>query len=178
MTLYHLQSDDQKLISIPQIDNSVFCAPSADIIGRVSIGKNSSVWFNTVIRGDTDPITIGNDTNIQDLSMCHADPNQPLIIGNQVTVGHRCILHGCTIEDLCLIGMGAIIMNGAKIGKGSIVGAGAVVLENTIIPPYSLVTGSPAKVKKTYEESIVEIIAASAQTYVDRGNSYRNSPSF
>ncbi len=156
----------------PHIDESVFLAPSAEVIGRVTIGKQSSVWFQTVIRGDTDPITIGEETNLQDLTLCHADPGQPLIVGNRVTVGHRCILHGCRIEDDCLIGMGATIMNGATIGHSSIIGAGAIVLENTVIPPYSLVVGAPGKVKKTYDAQIVETLRKSAQTYVERAAKY------
>ena len=135
----------------PQIHKSVFIAPTAQIIGNVDIAENSSVWFQSVLRGDFDKISVGERTNIQDLCMCHADENIPLKIGNGVTIGHRSIIHGCTIGDECLIGMGSIVMNHAVIGKGSVVAAGAVVLEKTIIPPYSLVTGSPGKVKKTYK---------------------------
>jgi len=135
----------------PIFHESVFIAPTAQIIGNVQIDKKSSVWFHSVLRGDFDKIRVGENTNIQDLCMCHADENIPLTIGNGVTIGHRSIIHGCTIEDECLIGMGSIVMNNAVIGKGSVVAAGAVVLEGTIIPPYSLVTGSPGKVKKTYK---------------------------
>ncbi|RLC22092.1 MAG: gamma carbonic anhydrase family protein [Deltaproteobacteria bacterium] len=135
----------------PQIHKSVFIAPTAQIIGNVDIAENSSVWFQSILRGDFDKISVGERTNIQDLCMCHADENIPLKIGNGVTIGHRSIIHGCTIGDECLIGMGSIVMNHAVIGKGSVVAAGAVVLEKTIIPPYSLVTGSPGKVKKTYK---------------------------
>jgi carbonic anhydrase/acetyltransferase-like protein (isoleucine patch superfamily) len=135
----------------PILHESVFIAPTAQIIGNVQIDKKSSVWFHSVLRGDFDKISVGENTNIQDLCMCHADENIPLKIGNGVTIGHRSIIHGCTIEDECLVGMGSIVMNNAVIGKGSIVAAGAVVLEGTIIPPYSLVTGSPGKVKKTYK---------------------------
>lgn len=156
----------------PVIHDSVFVAPGAQILGEVSIGSESSIWFNSVLRGDTDRITIGERTNIQDLSVCHADEGVPLTIGNGVTVGHRCILHGCTIEDHCLIGMGATIMNEALIGKGSIIGAGAIVLEKTIIPPFSLVVGSPAQVKKTYPEAVIAKINLSAQVYVDRASEY------
>ena len=135
----------------PEIHQTVFIAPTTQIIGNVCIGKHSSVWFQTVVRGDLERITIGERTNIQDLTMCHADADVPLTIGDGVTIGHRCVVHGCTIQDNCLIGMGAIVMNGAVVGTGSVIAAGAVVLENTIIPPYSLVTGSPGKVKKRYE---------------------------
>ncbi len=146
MTLYAYKN------TRPEIHESVFIAPAAQIIGNVRIGKQSSVWFQTVVRGDLDRITIGERTNIQDLCMCHADANVPLTIGDGVTIGHRCVVHGCTIEDNCLIGMGAIVMNGAVVGTGSVIAAGAVVLEHTIIPPYSLVTGSPGRVKKTYAD--------------------------
>ena len=135
----------------PEIHPTAYIAPGAHIIGNVHIGRESSVWFNTVIRGDFDRISIGERTNIQDLTTCHADEGIPLTIGDGVTIGHRSVIHGCTIEEGCLIGMGAVVMNRAVIGKGAIVAAGAVVLENTVIPPYSLVTGSPARVKKTYQ---------------------------
>lgn len=152
----------------PKIHKSVFIAPTAQIIGDVYIGQHSSVWFQTVIRGDLDKISVGERTNIQDLCMCHADENIPLKIGNGVTLGHRSIIHGCTIEDGCLIGMGAIVMNKAVIGKGSVVAAGTVVLEKTIIPPYSLVTGLPGNIKKTYEnkEEIWRKIKTMSEDYM------------
>lgn len=138
--------------SRPQVDPTVFIAPSAQVIGNVVIGKLSSIWFQTVLRADFDAIRIGEETNIQDMTTCHADEGIPLSIGSRVTVGHRCVVHGCTIEDDCLIGMGSIVMNRAVIGEGSVVAAGTVILENTIIPPYSLVTGAPGKIKKTYKD--------------------------
>jgi carbonic anhydrase/acetyltransferase-like protein (isoleucine patch superfamily) len=164
--------------SQPKIDPSVYIAPTASVIGNVTIGKNSSVWFNCVIRGDVDAVVIGENTNIQDLSMCHEDPGKPLIIGNKVTVGHRCIVHGCTIEDECLIGMGAIIMNAAVIGHGSIVAAGTVVLENTVIPPYSLVTGVPGGIKRAHIENALESIRLPGQIYVERAKKYKSSDKF
>ena len=118
-------------------------------------------------------IKIGHESNIQDLSMGHADPGFPLKIGNRVTIGHHCVVHGCIIDDDCLIGMGSIIMNGVKIGRGSIIGAGAVLLEEMEVPEFSMVVGSPANVKKTYDESILEIIRESAKIYVKRSISYR-----
>ena len=118
-------------------------------------------------------ISIGDETNIQDLSMGHADPGFPLVVGNRVTIGHHSVVHGCRIEDDCLIGMGAIIMNGVIIGRGSIIGAGAVLLEGMKVPEFSMVVGSPAKVRKTYDESILENIRESAQIYVNRSLSYR-----
>jgi len=159
--------------SIPEIKETSFIAPNASLIGRVKIGKNSSVWFNTVLRGDMENISIGDESNIQDLSMGHADPGYPLVVGNRVTIGHHCVVHGCIIEEDCLIGMGAIIMNGVRIGRGSIIGAGAVLLEGMEVPEFSLVVGSPAKVRKTYDESILENIRESAKIYVKRSISYR-----
>jgi len=159
--------------STPEIKETSFIAPNASLIGRVKIGENSSVWFNTVLRGDMENISIGEESNIQDLSMGHADPGFPLVVGNRVTIGHNCVVHGCRIEDDCLIGMGAIIMNGVRIGRGSIIGAGAVLLEGMEVPEFSMVVGSPAKVRKTYDESILENIRQSAQIYVKRSISYR-----
>ena len=172
MTLYTFEN------STPEIKETSFVAPNASLIGRVKIGENSSVWFNTVLRGDMETITIGNESNIQDLSMGHADPGFPLLLGNRVTIGHHCVLHGCKIEDDCLIGMGAIIMNGVRIGRGSIIGAGAVLLEGMEIPEFSMVIGSPAKIKKTYDESILDNIRKSAKIYVKRSISYREKSSF
>ena len=159
--------------STPEIKETSFIAPNASLIGRVRIGEKSSVWFNTVLRGDMENISIGDESNIQDLSMGHADPGFPLVVGNRVTIGHHCVVHGCRIEDDCLIGMGAIIMNGVKIGRGSIIGAGAVLLEGMEVPEFSMVVGSPANVRKTYDESILENIRESAQIYVKRSISYR-----
>ena len=168
MTLYTFDN------SFPEIGETSFIAPNASIIGRVKIGENSSVWFNTVLRGDMENISIGDETNIQDLSMGHSDPGFPLVVGNRVTIGHHCVGHGCRIGDDCLIGMGAIIMNGVIIGRGSIIGAGAVLLEGMEVPEFSMVVGSPAKVRKTYDESILENIRKSAQIYVKRSISYRD----
>ena len=167
MTLYTFDN------SIPEIKETSFIAPNASLIGRVRIGEKSSVWFNTVLRGDMENISIGDESNIQDLSMAHADPGFPLVVGNRVTIGHHCVVHGCRIEDDCLIGMGAIIMNGVEIGRGSIIGAGAVLLEGMEVPEFSMVVGSPANVRKTYDESILENIRESAQIYVKRSISYR-----
>lgn len=164
----------------PDIHPTVFIAPTAQIIGNVKIGKQSSMWFQTIIRGDLDKISVGERTNIQDLCMCHADENIPLKIGNGVTIGHRCVIHGCTIEDECLIGMGSIVMNQAVIGKGSIIAAGTVILEKTIIPPYSLVTGSPGKVKKTYEnrDKIDQDIKTMSEIYMDSARNFTSAEIF
>tara|TARA_B100000686_G_C16608459_1_gene872494 strand:+ start:573 stop:1088 length:516 start_codon:yes stop_codon:yes gene_type:complete len=167
LTLYTFEN------SYPEIKETSFIAPNASLIGSVKIGEKSSVWFNTVLRGDIEKITIGDESNIQDLSLGHADPGFPLVVGNRVTIGHHCVVHGCIIEDDCLIGMGSIIMNGVKIGRGSIIGAGAVMLQGMDVPEFSMVVGSPAKVKKTYDESILESIRESAKIYVKRSIIYR-----
>ncbi|MCP4672059.1 MAG: gamma carbonic anhydrase family protein [Desulfobacula sp.] len=174
MTIYSYKNNK------PEIHESVFIAPTAQIIGDVNIGKYSSVWFHSVLRADFDKITIGENTNIQDLCMCHADENIPLKIGNGITIGHRSIIHGCTIEDECLIGMGAIVMNRAVIGRGSIIAAGTVVLEKTIIPPYSLVTGSPGKIKKTYanQKEIEHKIKTMSKDYLENAKSFSSSKIF
>jgi carbonic anhydrase/acetyltransferase-like protein (isoleucine patch superfamily) len=130
----------------PAVDRSAFIAEGARVIGKVTLQEFSSVWFNTVVRGDVNRIEIGRYSNVQDNSVVHVADNYPAIIGDFVTVGHNCVIHAATVEEHCLIGMGAVILSGAVIGKGSIVAAGAVVRENEIIPPHSLVVGLPAKV--------------------------------
>ncbi len=162
----------------PEIDISAFIAPNATIIGKTIIKKNASIWFNTVLRADCDQITIGEDTNIQDLTMCHADTGQPLTIGNRVTIGHNSILHGCTIEDDCLIGMGVIIMNGAVVRKGSLIAAGTLILENTEIPENSFVAGSPGKIKKEINKDVIAIMRASAKIYKNRSKIYKEPELF
>jgi carbonic anhydrase/acetyltransferase-like protein (isoleucine patch superfamily) len=155
------------------IDPTAYIAPGAVVLGDVHIGKDSSVWYNSVLRGDTDRITIGEATNIQDLSMIHADPGIPCIVGNRVTVGHRVILHGCTVEDDCLIGMGAVLLNGARIGRGSVIGAAALVLEGTVVPPDSVVVGFPAKVLRQVDETARARIEHAWVHYVDMARSHR-----
>ena len=138
----------------PRIDPSAFVARGAIVLGDVRLGRDSSVWYNSVIRGDTERIEVGDRTNIQDLSMLHADPGFPCLIGPRVTVGHRAILHGCTVEDDCLIGMGAILLNGVRVGRGSVVGAGAVLTEGMQVSPGSVVLGLPAKVVREVDEAM------------------------
>ena len=128
------------------IDSSCFVAPGAIVIGAVSLGAQASVWYNCVLRGDVSTITIGERSNIQDGTVIHADIGFPTTIGNDCTVGHGAVVHGATVEDGCLIGMRAVLLNGCRVGAGSIVGSGAVVTEGTLIPPNSLVLGVPAKV--------------------------------
>lgn len=162
----------------PEISDTAFIAPNATVIGRTIIKNDASIWFNAVIRADFDQIIIGEESNIQDLTMCHADAGRPLVIGKRVTVGHNCILHGCTIEDDCLIGMGVTIMNGAIIKKGSLIAAGAVILENTEIPENSFVAGAPGKIKKQLDKEMIEIIRASAEIYKNRSEAYKSTESF
>ncbi len=151
----------------PKIDDSVLVMESAQIIGDVIIGEESSVWFNAVIRGDVNYIRIGNYTNIQDGCVLHvARKTYPLIVGDEVTIGHNVTLHACTIGSRCLIGMGAIIMDGAEVGENSIVGAGSLVTSGTKIPPRSLVVGSPGKVKRELTEVEIRGIRESAANYV------------
>ena len=159
----------------PQIASTAYIAPSADIIGDVKIGGDSSVWFGTVIRGDVHFIRIGTRTSIQDISMLHVTrKTHPLIIGDEVTVGHHVTLHGCTIGNRILIGMGAIILDGAEVGEGSIVGAGALVTERMKVPPGMLALGVPAKVIRPLTEEETAFLSKSAQNYVDLGAIYRN----
>ena len=149
----------------PQIEKDVLIAPGAMVVGRVKIGEGSAVWYNAVLRGDVHDIVIGRYSNIQDGAIVHEDSGRgsgletglPTVVGDYVTVGHGAILHACRVEDYALVGMGAIILDGAVVGKGSVVGAGALVTKNTLIPPFSLVLGSPAKVVRTLpEESLAQ----------------------
>ena len=154
----------------PSIDPSAYVDHSAQIIGDVHVGPESSVWMNVVIRGDVNRIRIGARTNIQDLTLVHVmRDTHPTTLGDNVTVGHSAVIHGCTIEDRCLIGMGAILLNGCRIGTGSIVAAGALVPEGMVVPPGSMVMGMPAKVKRplTGEED------ASIKWYADNYVRYR-----
>ncbi|MBF0101878.1 MAG: gamma carbonic anhydrase family protein [Desulfobacterales bacterium] len=157
---------------IPIIDSSAYIAPTACVIGNVIVKQKASIWFQSVVRGDDEQIIIGEASNIQDLSMLHADIGKPLIIGSNVTVGHRCILHGCNIEDNCLIGMGSIVLNGAVIGHSSVIAAGAVILENTVIPPYSLVAGIPGTIKKHFQENIKDVNQLFSESYKQRIDRY------
>jgi carbonic anhydrase/acetyltransferase-like protein (isoleucine patch superfamily) len=159
----------------PLIAPSAYVDPSAQVIGEVVIGERSSVWCCATIRGDVHSIRLGDETNIQDNSVLHADfPDFPLHIGSRVTVGHSVILHGCTVEDDALIGIGAIVLNGSRIGKGAVIGAGAVVAEGTEIPPYSLALGVPAKVRREISEEERERFRVNCQHYVELCEQYRN----
>ena len=151
---------------------SAFIAPTATVLGDVTIGDESSVWFGAVVRGDCEAIRIGKRTNIQDLCVLHADPGYPCTLGDGVTVGHGAIVHGATVEDDVLIGMKAVVMNGAKIGLGSIVAVGAIVTEGMEVPPGSIVMGQPAKVKRAAEERDLVRIRHAAEHYVEAAKGY------
>jgi len=142
--------------------------PSAVVIGRVTLGRDASVWPTAVLRGDVDEIVIGDETNVQDGAVVHVDEGCPAIVGRRVTIGHRAVVHGCTIEDDCLIGIGAIVLNRAVIGTGSVIGAGAVVREDMVVPPGSLVLGVPAKIVRPVDDELRARIHHGAQTYVER----------
>lgn len=158
----------------PQIDDSCFIAESADVIGQVVVEHGSNIWYNTVVRGDVEPIKIGENTNVQDLSVIHTSNGHPTIIGKGVTIGHRAIVHGCTIEDNVLIGMGAIILDGAHIEPNVIIGAGSLVPPRKRIPSRSLVMGSPAKVVRTLSEEEIDSIKRSAKGYVELSKHYKS----
>lgn len=149
----------------PIIHPDAYIAPNATVVGNVRIGAGSSVFFGSVLRGDREPITIGDDTNIQDNCVLHEEFGHPVSVGSRVTVGHGAILHSCTIGDETLIGMGAIILNGAVIGSHCVVGAGALVTQNTVIPDGSLVYGSPAKIHGQLDESAIAGIRQNAEAY-------------
>ncbi|HSA61183.1 MAG TPA: gamma carbonic anhydrase family protein [Nitrospiraceae bacterium] len=157
----------------PTVPQSCFVENTAVVIGDVVMGEYCSVWFNTVIRGDVHYIRIGDRTNVQDLCMLHVTHDtHPLIIGNEVTIGHSVVLHGCTIQDRVLVGMGAIVMDGAVIGEDSVVGAGTLVVEGTIVPPKSLILGSPGRVQRAVSDTELAWIKESAENYVQYARQY------
>ena len=151
----------------PTIGKNVFIAPTAVVVGDVEIGDGASIWYGSVIRGDSAPIRIGRDTNIQDNCTIHVDADVPVRIGEAVVVGHNAVVHGCTIEDLCLIGIGAVVLNHARVRTGSIVAAGAVVREKQSVGPRELAAGIPAKIRKQLPADILETIRHDADIYLD-----------
>lgn len=151
-----------------RVEGGAFVASNAIVTGDVTFGEDAGVWFGCVLRGDDAPLVVGRRTNVQDLTMIHADPGVPNVIGEDVTIGHRCVLHGAKVEDRCLIGMGAILLAGSVIGRESLVAAGAVVRENFVVPPRSLVAGVPAKILRTLTDEEVRAFEASAEGYVQK----------
>ena len=158
----------------PAVADSAWIADSAQVMGRVELGEDVSIWFGAVLRGDTETLRLGRGTNIQDGSVLHTDVGKPLVLGENVTVGHRVVLHGCTVGDGSLIGIGAIVLNGAKIGKACLVGAGALVTEGKEFPDGSMILGSPAKVVRQLSPAQIEGLLASARHYVDNAARYKN----
>lgn len=158
----------------PELGAGTWVADSAQVIGAVALGENASVWFGAVIRGDTETIRIGRNSNVQDLSVMHADIGMPLTIGDNVTVGHQVMLHGCTIGDESLIGIGAVILNGAKIGKNCLVGAGALVTEGKEFPDGSMIIGSPAKVVRQLTPEQMEGLRLSALHYIENARRFKS----
>ncbi|MFT6407880.1 MAG: carbonic anhydrase/acetyltransferase-like protein (isoleucine patch superfamily) [Arenicella sp.] len=156
----------------PKIDPSCFVAPSADLIGSVVMHSNASVWFNCVLRADNEPITIGENSNVQDGSILHVDDNFPIIIDANVTVGHKVMLHGCTIGEGTLIGMNAVVLNGATIGKNCLIGANSLVTEGMQIPDGSMVLGSPAKVVKELDQKTQAMLKMGAAHYTHNSALY------
>lgn len=159
---------------LPLLATDVYVAEGAKIVGDVSIGEKSTVWFNAVLRGDLAPIVIGKRCNIQDGVVGHVNTDQPLILGDGVSVGHAAIIHGCKIGDGTLIGMGAIVLNGADIGEYALVGAGSLVTENQVIPPRTLCLGSPAKVVRQLTEQDLQRMKRTTDSYVSKGEQYRS----
>ena len=159
----------------PRMDPDSWVASNAVIIGKVELKKDSNIWFNVTLRGDVEPITVGEGSNIQDGSVVHTDPGCPTIIGKNVTIGHLVMLHGCVIEDDCLIGIGSTILNKAKIGKNSIVGANTLITENKVIPERSLVIGSPGKIIRQVTDEEIKSIKENADHYVANYKKYMKS---
>ena len=148
------------------VEGGAFVAVDAIVTGDVTLGEDVGVWFGCVVRGDDAPLTVGRRTNVQDLTMIHADTGVPNVIGSEVTIGHRCVLHGARVEDRCLIGMGAILLGGSVIGRESLIAAGTVVKEGFVVPPRSLVAGVPGKILRSLRDDEVESIRKSAEGYV------------
>jgi carbonic anhydrase/acetyltransferase-like protein (isoleucine patch superfamily) len=156
-----------------RLPENYFVANSAAVIGNVALGNNVSIWFNVVIRGDSDLITIGENSNIQDGAVLHTDPGFPMILGKGVTVGHKAMLHGCIVGDYSLVGINAVVLNGAKIGSHCIIGANALVTENMEIPDGSLVLGSPAKIKRDVSPEQKKVLEMAAEHYVQNGHRFK-----
>lgn len=169
MTVYSL---DGKTPSLPS-EGDYWIAPNAAVMGNIILKKNASIWFNVTLRGDNDPIEIGENTNIQDGSVLHTDVGMPLIIGKNVTVGHMVMLHGCTIGDNSLIGIGSIILNGAKIGRNCLIGANSLITEGKEIPDNSMVMGAPGKVVREVSEGQIQMLTGSALHYVENWKRYQ-----
>ncbi len=160
----------------PGIHPDAWIAPGAIVTGRVTVGAGSSIWYGCVVRGDLEPIRIGALTNVQDLTVIHVDRGRPTVIGDRVTIGHRAVVHGCTVEDDALVGMGAVLLSGCRIGRGAVVAAGAVVAEGFEIPPGAIAAGVPARLRSAeVDEALRSRIRAGAETYVQLARAYRSA---
>lgn len=169
MAIYRL--GDQE----PRIHPDAWIADSADLIGSVELAEHASVWFHTTMRGDNEPIRVGARSNIQESCVLHTDPGHPLSIGQDVTVGHQAMLHGCTIGDGCLIGIQAVILNDAQIGAECLIGAGALITEGKVIPARSVVMGSPGRIVRQLDDAQVALIRAGSARYVERAKLFRGA---
>ncbi|RCL00389.1 MAG: Acetyltransferase [Candidatus Tokpelaia sp. JSC085] len=169
MPVYFLENYGLKVTS----EDSIFIAPSADLIGKVVLRAFTSVWFGAVLRGDNEPIIIEEGSNIQDLTVIHTDIGMPVTIGKDCTIGHRVLLHGCSIGDNCLIGMGAIIMSGAEIGKNSVIGAGTLITEGKKTPPQSLIFGNPAICRRSLKDEEIAAIRRSSLIYQENARRFK-----
>ena len=169
MTVYRLDNET------PDIHPTAYVAAEAVLIGKVKLGERASVWSCAVLRGDNEPIVIGNGSNVQEGAVLHTDPGSPLTVGDNVTIGHQAMLHGCTIGDGSLIGIQAVVLNGAVIGKGCLVGAGAIVTEKKVFPDRSLILGAPAKVVRELTPEDAERMARGADVYSERGGRFKTA---
>lgn len=161
-------------MSGPVVASTAWIAPSAMVMGDVVIGEESSIWYGAILRGDNDAIRVGDQTNLQDGTIVHVDDGVPCTIGNRVAVGHRVILHGCTVEDDCLIGMGSILMNGVIVGRGSLIAAGAVLPEGTLVPSGSLVMGVPGRVVRPIDPELTLRIEQTWRHYIEQARRHRS----
>jgi len=168
MSLYRLGD------AAPAVPASAYVAPTASLIGKVSLGEEASVWFGAVLRADNEPITLGAGSNVQENVVLHTDPGFPLVVGERVTIGHQAMLHGCTVGDGSLIGVQAVVLNGAVIGKQCLVGAGAIVTERKDFPDRSLILGAPAKLVRALTDEDLARLAEGAEDYVRKGALYRD----
>jgi carbonic anhydrase/acetyltransferase-like protein (isoleucine patch superfamily) len=159
----------------PEVDPDAFVADGSTLVGAVRLGRDASVWYGAVIRADGAPIQVGSCSNVQDGCVLHSDPDFPVTIGDRVTVGHRAVVHGCTVEDDSLVGMGSVLLNGVVLGAGSLVAAGSVLLEGTVVPPGSLVAGVPGSVKRPVTDAERDRIRSGTESYVTRARVYRDA---
>ena len=169
MSIYQFGDD------VPDVDPSAYVAEDANVIGKITIQANASVWFGVTMRGDNERITIGTNSNVQENAVLHTDMGYPLTLGEYVTVGHQAMLHGCTIGDGALIGIAAVVLNGARIGKNCLVGAGALVTEGKEFPDNSLIIGSPAKAVRTLTDHDIAMMRLGAESYVIRGQQFKTT---